>query len=75
MHGRLEAGLNGEKLFAGESADPCHVGQFKVPVELGGGENRLTFRVSAPDGAPRLSALLTGPRNDGDTMEGIRYLV
>ena len=74
VRGRAAAFLNGTKLSDAESADPCHVGQFKIPIELPGGESLFSFRVEGLRDAPQLSALLTGPGNDGDTMDGIRYL-
>jgi len=51
------------------------VGQFQQPVELASGENLLVFRIAGLGEPPRLSALLVGPRNDGDSLEGIRWEV
>ena len=74
VHGRVSVFINGQKLSDGESSAPCHVGQFKLPLELAGGENLFVFRIEGTPDAPQLSALLSGPRNDGETMEGLRYL-
>ena len=74
VHGRLSVVLNGNKVMEEESASACHVGQFKVPVELNRGENLFVFRLQGIQDFPETSALLAGPRNDGDTIEGIRYL-
>jgi hypothetical protein len=38
------------------------------------GRNSLLVRVEALEPAARLSAYLIGPRNDGDTVDGIRWL-
>jgi hypothetical protein len=57
-----------------ESSAACHAGQFKIPVELISGNNTLVFEVIGIADAPQISALLVGPANDGDTMDGIRYL-
>ncbi len=74
VHGRLSVVVNGDKILEEESTADCHVGQFKVPVELQAGENLLVFRVQGLADSPKISALLVGPRNDGDTVDGIRYL-
>ena len=70
--GRVVAQLNGQTVMEEESA-AYKFGQFQAPVELRSGENLLVFRVRALAGEPQLSALLTGPANDGDTVEGIRW--
>ena len=74
MHGRLSVVVNGDKILEEGSTADCHVGQFKVPVELQAGENLLVFRVQGLADSPKISALLVGPCNDGDTVDGIRYL-
>ncbi len=72
--GRVIATLNGEKVMEEENVTRYRVGQFQKPVELKSGENRLVFQVKAATGDPRLSALLVGARNDGDSAEGIRWM-
>jgi hypothetical protein len=57
-----------------ENITRYRIGQFQAPVELQSGENLLTFRVEASAGEPQLSAILCGKRNDGDTLEGIRWV-
>lgn len=73
VRGRVAAELNGERVMEEENLTRYRVAQFQKPVELRSGENRLVFRVAAPEGPARLSALLTGERNDGDTVDGIRW--
>ena len=75
LSGRVTASLNGEKVMEEENLTRYRVGQFQKPVELRGGENQLVFRVEPREGEARLSALLVGPRNDGDTVEGMRWEV
>jgi uncharacterized protein (DUF362 family) len=71
--GRVTATLNGQKVLEEENYTTYRFGQFQSPVELRSGENLLVFRVESKADVPQLSALLVGPRNDGDTMEGIRW--
>ena len=73
--GRVTAFLNGEKVMEEEGATRYRVGQFRSPVELRSGENLLVFELKPLADQADLSALLTGPRNDGDTVEGIRWTV
>ena len=42
---------------------------------LRSGENLLTFELKPLGDQADLSALLVGPQNDGDTVDGIRYAV
>ncbi len=71
--GRVTATLNGEHVVEEESRTRYRIGQFQKAVELKPGENLLVFRLEALTGQPDLSALLVGPRNDGDTVDGIRW--
>jgi uncharacterized protein (DUF362 family) len=71
--GRVEAQLNGESVIEEENRTRYRVGQFQKAVELRPGENLLVFRVRGLSDPPCLSALLVGPRNDGDSVEGIRW--
>lgn len=73
--GRVTAFLNGEKVMDEEGATRYRVGQFRNSVELRSGENLLVFELKPLADQADLSALLTGPRNDGDTAEGIRWTV
>ncbi len=50
-------------------------GQFQQPVELRSGENLLVFELKPLSDQVDLAALLVGPQNDGDTVEGIRWMV
>ena len=49
------------------------IGQFRVPVELRSGGNELVFRLEAGPEQAQLSAKLADPRNDGDSLGGIRW--
>jgi uncharacterized protein (DUF362 family) len=71
--GHVTAWLNGEKVMEEEGVTRYRVGQFQTPVELRSGENLMLFEVKALSGEADLSALLVGPDNDGDTVEGIRW--
>jgi uncharacterized protein (DUF362 family) len=71
--GRVTAQLNGETVMAEENLTRFRIGQFQKPVELRPGENLLVFRVRSERVPPQLSALLVGPDNNGDTVEGIRW--
>jgi uncharacterized protein (DUF362 family) len=73
LAGRMTASLNGEQIMQAEGLTRYRVGQFRKAVELRPGENRLEFRVQPAAAAPRLSVLLVGPRNDGDTLDEIRW--
>ncbi|MCL6544431.1 MAG: DUF362 domain-containing protein [Bryobacteraceae bacterium] len=71
--GRVAGFLNGVKVLAEEGLTRYRPGQFQTGVELQGGENQLLFELTPVDGQADLSALLVGPENDGDSMEGIRW--
>lgn len=71
--GHVVALLNGEKVMEEENNTTYRFGQFKVPVEIRSGENLLVFHTQSSADAPQISALLVGPRNDGDTVQGIRW--
>jgi uncharacterized protein (DUF362 family) len=72
--GRFAAHLNGRPVLAEESRTRYRHGQFQQAVELRPGVNELVVQVEALDAAARLSAFLVGPRNDGDTVDGIRWI-
>jgi hypothetical protein len=74
VSGKVLVHLNGEPVMERESQSRYRVGQFRSNVELRPGENLLEFQVQALSDDVRLSALLVGPRNDGDTVEGIRWM-
>jgi uncharacterized protein (DUF362 family) len=73
--GRVTAFLNGEKVMEEEGTTRYRPGQFQAPVALRSGENLLTFEMKPLGDQADLSALLVGPENDGDTVEGIRWTV
>jgi uncharacterized protein (DUF362 family) len=72
--GSFEALLNGQRVMAEESRTRYRGGQFQEAVELRPGINELLVRVEALESRARMSAYLIGPRNDGDTAYGIRWL-
>lgn len=74
VRGKVDAQLNGEHVASIASDTTFRIGQFQYPVELKPGRNRLEFKVQPLEGQAKLSLLLTGPRNDGDTVEGIRWV-
>ncbi|MCC6859188.1 MAG: DUF362 domain-containing protein [Bryobacterales bacterium] len=74
VRGRVTVTLNGETVMEDENVTRYRVGQFQKPVELKPGENRLVFQVQSAAGEPMLSALLVNQRNDGDSLEGIRWM-
>ena len=57
-----------------ESQTRYRTGQFQYPIALRPGTNRIEFEVQPLAGQAKLSALLTNSRNDGDTIEGIRWV-
>ncbi len=73
LRGKVVATLNGEKVLEEENVTRYRVGQVQKPIELKSGENQIVFQVTSANGDARLSALLVGPRNDGDSVEGIRW--
>jgi hypothetical protein len=72
--GRFVAELNGRQVMTEECRTRYRNGQFQHPVELRPGVNELVVHIEALEAAARLSAYLIGPRNDGDTVDGIRWL-
>jgi hypothetical protein len=73
--GRVTALLNGEKVMQEEGTTRYRPGQFQAPVELRSGENLLMFELQPLGDQADLSALLVGPENDGDSLEGVRWAV
>lgn len=73
--GKVTAFLNGEKVMEEEGATRYRVGQFQKAVELRSGENLLMFEVKPLGGQADLSALVTGPANDGDSLDGLSWTV
>ncbi|MFB3827342.1 MAG: DUF362 domain-containing protein [Bryobacteraceae bacterium] len=73
LRGRAVVSLNGEQVMDERNDGEYRIGQFRKAVELRSGRNQLVFRVEAGQDPPQLSAKLAGPRNDGDSLEGIRW--
>lgn len=74
LKGRATATLNGEKIFEEENLTRYRIGQFQKPVELAPGENLLVFHLRNDREQAQLSVLLVDPKNDGDTLRGIRWM-
>lgn len=73
--GRMEARLNGKIVMTEECRTRFRNGQFQQAVELNPGKNDLLVDLQPLDEKPvRCNVYLVGPRNDGDTLEGIRWL-
>lgn len=73
VRGKATVRLNGEQVQTAENRTRYRIGQFQQEVELKPGPNRLEVEVEALRNAADLSVLLVNPRNDGDTVEGIRW--
>jgi uncharacterized protein (DUF362 family) len=73
IRGKVTATLNGEKVLEEDNRTRYRPGQFQKPVTLKSGENLLVFHVEAVTDLPQLSAFLVNARNDGDTLDGIRW--
>ena len=72
--GLVTAYLNGERVLDRNATTRYRVGQFRTRVQLTSGKNLLKFQLKKLNGDARLSVLLVGPRNDGDTVEDIDWL-
>jgi hypothetical protein len=66
--------LNGRQIMQEEGLTRFRVGQFQQAIELRPGENQLVFRVKPSDGRASLAALLVGPENNGDSLEGTTWV-
>lgn len=75
LRGHAHVLLNGQQVAMRESDTRFRVGQFQYPIDLQPGMNRLEFRIKPRAGQALLSVLITGARNDGDSVEGIRWIV
>ncbi len=73
VRGKARALLNGQPVLEVENLTRYRIGQFREPVELRSGENLLVIEVRPAGDEALLSALLVGPRNNGDTVDGIRW--
>ncbi|MBI4906883.1 MAG: DUF362 domain-containing protein [Acidobacteria bacterium] len=73
LRGKVKVKLNGATVAGFDSDTRYRAAQFQFPVVLQPGRNQLEFEVQPIDGKALLSALVTGTRNDGDTLEGLRW--
>ncbi len=76
LSGKLQVTLNGAKIAEEENTTRYRVGQIQRAVELRPGENQFVFRVEAVGDRPvQLAAVLVGPANNGDSLEGTRWIL
>ncbi|MCC7176314.1 MAG: DUF362 domain-containing protein [Bryobacterales bacterium] len=76
LTGKVAVTLNGQQIMTEENVTRYRVGQFQKAVELRPGENQLLFRVEAVGDRPaQMAAVLIGPANNGDSLEGARWTV
>ncbi|MGE5487105.1 MAG: DUF362 domain-containing protein [bacterium] len=74
LTGKASVFLNGTKITEEENTTRFRVGQIQQPVELRAGENEILIRVEQlGQQAPQLAAVLVGPSNDGDSLEGAEW--
>jgi uncharacterized protein (DUF362 family) len=66
--------LNGRPIMKEEGLTRFRTGQFQQAVELCPGENQFTFRVQPVNGKAAISALLVGPENNGDSLDGATWM-
>lgn len=74
LTGKATVTLNGRKIMEEEGITRFRAGQYQQPVELRPGENELIFRVQPVNDRAYLSAVLVGPANDGDSIEGVAWV-
>jgi hypothetical protein len=56
-----------------ENLTRYRIGQFRTPVQLRPGRNLLVLHARSASGTPQVSAQFVGERNDGDSVEGVRW--
>jgi hypothetical protein len=66
--------LNGRQIMKEEGLTRFRTGQFQQAVELRPGENQFVFRVQPANGKAAISALLVGPENNGDSLDGATWM-
>lgn len=76
LSGKAVATLNGERFLEEENITRYRVGQIQKPIELKPGENQMVFQVEAVGDRPlQMAAVLVGPANNGDSLEGATWFV
>jgi len=73
LSGKATVLLNGQKIMEEEGLTRFRVGQYQQAVELQPGENQLVVRVQPANERAFLSAVLVGPANNGDSLEGVKW--
>ncbi len=74
LTGKVTVALNGANLLEQRNTTRHRVGQIQAAIELRPGENQFLFRVETVGDRPaQLSAVLIGPSNSGDSLEGARW--
>jgi uncharacterized protein (DUF362 family) len=76
LTGKATVILNGQQILQEESITRYRVGQVQKEIELRPGENQFVIRLeSAADRPIQMGAVLIGPRNNGDSLDGVRWFV
>jgi uncharacterized protein (DUF362 family) len=73
LNGKASVLLNGQKIMEEEGLTRFRVGQYQQPVELRPGENEILFQVEPLNERAFLSAVLVGPANNGDGIDGVSW--
>jgi len=74
ISGKVAVLLNGEKILEEESTTRFRIGQFQKEIELRAGVNELRLRIETlGDRPPQAAAVLVGPQNNGDGLDGARW--
>lgn len=74
LTGKATVLLNGEKILEEEIRTRYRVGQVQKAVELRPGENQLVFHLERTGEKPlQMAAVLVGPANNGDSLDGVRW--
>jgi hypothetical protein len=73
LTGKGTVELNGRQIMQEEGVTRFRTGQFQQAVELQPGDNQFVFRVQPASGRAAISALLVGPENNGDSLEGATW--
>jgi hypothetical protein len=73
LSGNATVELNSRQIMQEEGLTRFRTGQFQQAVELRPGENQFVFRVQPANGKAALSALLVGPENNGDSLDGATW--
>ena len=73
LTGKGTVELNGQQIMQEEAMTRFRAGQFRQEVELRPGDNTFVFKVTPASGKAAIAALVAGPDNNGDTLEGLTW--